>query len=110
MAFLEDQDNLSLAAAFNTSYAMDYNFRYPTFVWKKLWMILREDNIPINSTGSLTSFDISNVWSENYRSYLTDHEFVYWSWTSFTWLVDVAVKAWKFYSVVDNQFVYSNPN
>lgn len=111
MAYLEDDSNLQLTWVFNTSYAdVDYTYRYPTFVWKKLWMIFREDNTTINSTWSLVSFDISNVWTDNYKSYLTDREFVYWSWTIFSWLVDVNKVAWKYYSVVANTFVYNDPN
>ncbi len=112
MAFLEDDNNLRLASNFNTSYAaVDYTYRYPTFVWKKLWLLLNDNNIPINSTGSLTSFDISDVWTtQNYKSYLNDNEYVYWSWTIFSWLSQVDKLAWKYYSVISNAFVYNNPN
>ena len=112
MAFLEDKNNLRLAWVFDKSYAsVDYSNRYPTFVWKKLWMLLNEDNTPINSTWSLTTFDISDVWTtKNYKSYLTDNQFVYWSWTIFSPLVQVDKFAWKYYSVVNNNFIYNNPN
>lgn len=111
MAYLEDKSNLQLTWIFNSTYAdTGYKYRYPTFVWKKLWMLFREDNTTINSTWSLVTFDTLDVWSNNYKSYLTDQKFVYWSWTTFSWLINVDKAAWKFYSVIWNSFVYSNPN
>jgi len=110
MAYLEDEENLGFAWVFNNTYAIDYKYRYPTFTWRKLWMLFNDYNETINSTGWLVSFDISDVWSNNYKSYLSDKEFVYWSWTAFAELVNVDKLAWKFYSVVNNQFIYNNPN
>ncbi len=112
MWFLEDQWS-KIAWVFDTTYAaIDYTVRYPTVTWNKLWMLLTSTNQPLAQIlldSWSTDIDIDDVNPLTLKSYLTDDEFVTWSWTTFVKLKDVAKIGWKFYSVVSNDYVYSAP-
>lgn len=103
MWFLENNPNTSSYLNFQNYslvskvYAIDYSERYPIIFWKKLWMILDENNAPIQENTVLQStwkIDLS-VLSSEYTAYLDSKisisnsvysmEVLYW--TALTWII-----------------------
>ena len=91
MAFLEEEteDTLAWNNLFNTSQAVDYSERVPHVKWKKLWILIGEDNVPIQNISNVTSswyLDISDVWSTVYSAILWDEDIVSWSGGNLSWI------------------------
>jgi type II secretory pathway pseudopilin PulG len=100
MAFLENNPNqLSYvnSAFLPKIYAIDYSDRYPIVFWKKIWILLDENKIPIQENASLQStwkLEISTITSD-YTAYIDNKtsisnswytmEVLYW--TVLTWIV-----------------------
>ncbi len=102
MAFLEDNSNLQ-----TTSSAIDYEIKYPTVFWKRLWILITSTNIPIQETG-ITDIDISNVWNLELKSYLNDNEYLSWTGTTFKNMTTFWKVWWKFCSTNNLSCISSN--
>ena len=110
MAFLEDQDQLQIASISNKTFAaVDYSTRFPTVYWKKLWILITENNTPIQEIYN-KEVDISDVSSTILKSYLKDWEYVEWQGTTFAILKNIAIVWWKYYVVANGLFSYSWPD
>ena len=107
MAFLEEEPK-KISFKNTKIFAVDYSDRYPYTIGKKLWILTDENNNPIQEVKS-GSLDISDVWTLKLKSYLNKDEYVTWTWTSFYKLIKVDKVWWKFWRVVNNEFVYVNP-
>ena len=103
MGWLEEEDNLQNQATW-----VDYSIRFPIVFWNKLWILTTADNEPIQE--SLTTIDISNLWTTEIKSYLKDSEYVTGTWSRFSNLDEVDEKWGQYWSVKNNLFVYFNPN
>ena len=110
MAYLEEEPWTSTKLRNNTNLteaAIDYEVRYPTVEWKKLWILTTDTNEPVQETE--TTLDISNVWTTNtYKSYLKTDEVLEWNWTSFSQLTDIAKVWWRWYTASGNTVVFQD--
>ena len=111
MWLLESSDSLALWTINNTYAAIDYTNRIPAVKGSKLWILVTDANQPISELWlSPSEINIDNVSNLPLKSYLTSNEFVSWTWTTFAELKNIARLWWRYYSVVWNTFVYTEPN
>ena len=112
LAFLEEENKDVQASLFKApengfgvseTNAIDYSLRYPYTQWRKLWILTDTDNTPIQEILSW-NVDISNVWTLELKSYLTDSEYVTWTWTTFWDLKKIAEVGWKWYEATTNHY------
>lgn len=52
--FLENEENSTSLNLVNKTYAIDYKNRFPVIYWKKLWILVNKDNIPIQELSQFT--------------------------------------------------------
>jgi prepilin-type N-terminal cleavage/methylation domain-containing protein len=90
MAFLENTDELKNKAKIeitwivNQVYAWTYEDRYPTVWWDKLWILVDEENTPIQEIESIKTaweFDIATT-TETYKWILQDWFEIIWTWAT----------------------------
>ena len=107
MAFLEEEDSLQ-SSIINNTIAVDYEVRYPTVVWAKLWILTTSLNEPLQIAVS-TSIDITST-ALSLKSYLKDSSYLSWSTTDFAVLWGIAEKGgrWYWISLSGTGFTYTD--
>lgn len=107
MSFLEDSWNKQLTLNFvDKTYAADYKDRYPTVVWKKLWILIEKTtNKPIQEVSQIvSSWYIDIVETNNYyNAYFTDNDFISWTWVVL-YQVNPTSTCKRIFDVVSNKF------
>ena len=69
MTYLEEQKIKTFSSIHQKTFANNYNKRNPFIVGDKVWVIINDQNTPINKIWDITDtgyFDIQNVWSIDY--------------------------------------------
>lgn len=97
MGFLENSPEDVSIHYLNTANAVDYSIRYPIIFWKKLWILVNENNIPIQEDPVIQSAWNIELWtlSNNYLAYFDNNTSISNSWysmkvlywTTTTWII-----------------------
>ena len=85
IALFLEAENLVTSHITNATYAANWQ----TFItkWNKLWIILNENEVPLNQQiNHISTFELNNA-SENYKAYITSDEVIEWQWSSLTSIV-----------------------
>ncbi len=115
MWYLENWETINLSSFVditNQIYADNtntwaYQDRSPYTIWDKLWILLDENNIPIQETTSSTWINLSSVDTTGYTAYFWWD--TYWEWTSTgTWDVLITQMEWAINNTIPcNPISYS---
>ncbi len=76
MTYLEEQKIKTFSSFHQNTFANNYKKRYPYILWSKVWIIINDQNIPINKIWDITDigyFDIQNVWSMYYSAIFSNN-------------------------------------
>ena len=97
LTFLEesDEDELAIKNIFDSSLAVDYTDRIPKSQWKKLWILLDENNTPIQELSDITwnwLLDIATT-DTVYTWIMQDNYSVSWTWSELK-IIQSSVLAW----------------
>ena len=115
MNFLEDANEDVLAWIFNDTKAVDYEWRVPKVLWKKLWILTDDENTPIQDISSIQTswfLDVALTF-ESYISHLSDEKSITGTWFVLKplWL---SLLNWKQYrsckEIRDNEQFSENEN
>ena len=95
MSFLEEEleDQVAFDSSFfNKSTAADLSERFPKTLWKKVWILLDEDNTPAQDISSVTSdwfLDIVST-DDTYQMVFSDSNIITWTWN--------VIQSWKLWN------------
>lgn len=75
--------------------------------WSKLWILTNDEDVPLEQIDSIKTawnFNTSSIYSSNFKSYLTNEEFIKWDAPALAKLEKIALKWWKKCKVSSNNF------
>ena len=109
MAFLEGEDKLQ-----NKAIWIDYSNRFLTVFWDKLWIIVDENNTPIQDVASIILDSYLDIVTTNnlYNIHFSDISTLSWTWKTLKWAVwwRGLVWYWSFDEIIDNSFLDYSEN
>lgn len=82
MTLLEEDPVVKNYITHNNTYAEWEEFKYPYIEWEKVWVIIDNENIPVDQIEEHKKdwkFDLLNTWTNQYKMYLANDEI--YSWT-----------------------------